>query len=124
VSKTGRKVVAVPIGKVVVIVHSEAPHMVSVKVIVYFDPPCCPEPRPFAGIGYGNGAYGSWYEGLDPEVEPAVEVLPGEEDAEDIIAEVVFVCGGEGAGVGEGDSVTMITGVDLALEETGGSAGC
>jgi hypothetical protein len=53
-----------------------------------------------------------------------VEVLPGEEEAEDIVAEVVFGCGGEGAGVGEGDSVTMITGVDLALEETGGSAGC
>jgi hypothetical protein len=50
---------------------------------------CCPDPRALAGIGYGNGAYGSVYEGLlDPEVAPAVEVLPGEEEAEDIAAVV------------------------------------
>jgi hypothetical protein len=61
---------------------------------------------------------------LDPEVEPAVEVLPGEEEAEDIVAEVVLGCGDEGAGVGEGCPVTIITGVELESEETGGSAGC
>jgi hypothetical protein len=53
-----------------------------------------------------------------------VEVLPGEEDAEDIVAEVVLGCGGKDADVGEGGPVMIITGVELALEETCGSAGC
>lgn len=44
-----------------------------------------PEPRGLAGIGYGNGAYGSWVY-PDPEFEPAVEVLLGVEEEEDMFA--------------------------------------
>lgn len=45
-----------------------------------------PEPFGLAGIGYGNGAYGSWEDWPDPEEDPAVEVLLGVEEEEDIVA--------------------------------------
>jgi len=46
-----------------------------------------------AGIGYGNGAYGSC---PDPELLPAVEVPDGEDPEEDmvIVAMVVLVSSG------------------------------
>jgi hypothetical protein len=43
-----------------------------------------------AGIGYGKGAYGSWYD-PEPEEVPVVEVLLGEEEVEEDIVEVVIV---------------------------------
>lgn len=83
-------------------------------------PDCWPEPRPLAGMGYGKGAYGRVYDGL-PEVAPAVEVLPGEEEVEDIVdVEVGVLTGTWGVfGCGEVEPVMTISGVEL---EVGG--GC
>ena len=47
-----------------------------------------PEPLGLAGIGYGNGAYGSW---PDPELLPAVEVPDGEDPEEDMVVLVAVV---------------------------------
>jgi hypothetical protein len=46
-----------------------------------------------AGIGYGNGAYGSW---LDPELLLAVEVPGGEDPEEDMVVLLVMLVAATG----------------------------
>lgn len=45
-------------------------------------PPWLEPPRGLAGIGYGNGAYGSW---PDPELLPEPDVPEGEDPEEDMV---------------------------------------